>query len=94
VVQDFGKELNLKQGIIKTRVRGDLIAIVWKDKRDVEILMDVHFPPAEGNFCDEGRNTQKPATVQDYNGRMGYVYKIGCMTDIYSLSRQTWTLEV
>jgi hypothetical protein len=41
--------------------------MVWKDKCDMHILKNIHDPPAERNFCDEGANTLKPATVEDYN---------------------------
>jgi len=50
-------------GDIKTRVRGNLRATVWKDKWDVNVLMNMHHPPVEGNFCDEHGNTLKPAIV-------------------------------
>jgi len=35
------------------------------------MLMNMHCPPAEGNFCDEHGNTLKPVTMQDYNKHMG-----------------------
>jgi hypothetical protein len=35
----------------------------------------MHNPPAEGNFCDENGNVQKPAIVEDCNRRTGYVDK-------------------
>jgi hypothetical protein len=44
--QDFGNKL--KWGGIKTRVRVNLTTAVWKDKRDVNMLTNVHCPPAEG----------------------------------------------
>jgi hypothetical protein len=66
----------------KTRVRGNLTAVVWKDKRDMNMLMNMHHPPAEGNFYDEHGNTLKSAIAQDYNRHMGYV-------DSYTISR--WT---
>jgi hypothetical protein len=69
-------------GDIKTRVRGNLRATVWKDKWDVNVLMNMHHPPVEGNFCDEHGNTLKPAIVQDCNGLMGYVDMSDHMTDI------------
>jgi hypothetical protein len=40
------------------RVKGDLTATVWKDKWDVNMLMNMHHhPPAEGHFCDEHGNS-------------------------------------
>jgi hypothetical protein len=87
---DFGRKLRLKRGDIKTKVKGDLTAVIWKDKRNVNILTNMHRPPAEGNLCDEYGNTLKPAIVQDYNRQMGYVDKSDHMTNRYSISRHTW----
>jgi hypothetical protein len=72
---------------IKTRVKGDLTAIVCKNKQ-CEHVDNLHCPPAEGNFCDEYGNTMKSTIVQDYDRHMGYVNKSGRMTN--SLSRCTW----
>jgi hypothetical protein len=52
---------------VQARTNGDLTAVVWKDKRDVHMLTNIHVSPAEGNFCDENGNALKPATVEDYN---------------------------
>ncbi|PNF30391.1 hypothetical protein B7P43_G13252, partial [Cryptotermes secundus] len=79
----------LKKGDIRVRVRWNLTALVWKDKRDVYILTNMHCPPAEGSFCDEHGNAIKPATVADYK-HMGYVDKADRMANSYSISRQTW----
>jgi hypothetical protein len=62
----------LKWSDIKTRVKGDLIASIWKDKRN-NMLMNMHHPPEEDNFCDDYGNALKPVIVQDYNRHMGYV---------------------
>jgi hypothetical protein len=35
---DFQKTLKLTRGDIKTRVRGDLTAVVWKDKRKRQLV--------------------------------------------------------
>jgi hypothetical protein len=56
---------------MKTAVRGNLTAVVWKDKKDIKILMNMYHFPAEGNFCDEHGNALKPAILQDYNRHMG-----------------------
>jgi hypothetical protein len=50
--RDFGKKLNFKWGDIRTRVRCDLTAIVWKDKQNVNMLTNMHHPPSEDHFCD------------------------------------------
>jgi hypothetical protein len=74
---DFGKKPKLK--------RGDLIAILWKEKRNVNMLRNMRCPPAEGNFCDEYGKVLKPAIVQDYNRHMGCIDK-----NSYSISKCTW----
>jgi hypothetical protein len=64
-----------------TRVRGDLRAVVWQYKQNVNMLTDLHHPPAEGNFCDEQGNALKPIIIQDNNRHMGYIDRSGHMTD-------------
>jgi len=83
------KTLRLKRGDIRVRTRGDLTAVVWRDKRDVGTLTNIHDLPSEGNFRDEQGNT-KPAIVADYNCHMGYVDKADRMANSYMASRQTW----
>jgi hypothetical protein len=63
--RDFGTELRLKGVNLKTRVRGNLASIAWKNKRNVTMLTNMHRSPAEGNFYDEHGNALKPAIVQD-----------------------------
>ena len=53
------KTLTMKHGDIRVRTRGDLTAVVWKDKRDVCLLTNLHNPPREGNYRDEHRNAIK-----------------------------------
>jgi hypothetical protein len=75
----------MKNGDIRVRVRGDTTMLVWKDKRDVHMLTDIHASPAEGNFCDEHRDAMKPAIVADYNMHMRYVDKEDRMTNCSSI---------
>ncbi|PNF35735.1 hypothetical protein B7P43_G16134 [Cryptotermes secundus] len=84
------RQFRLKKGDIRVRVRRNLTALVWKDKRDVYMLTNMHCLPAEGSFCDEHGNAIKPAIVVDYNTRMGYVDKADRMANSYSISRRTW----
>src|SRR5215510_5163482 len=69
------KTLRLKRGDTWVRTIGDLTAVVWRDKRDVGMLTNIHVPPSNGNFCDEHGNVIKQAIVADYNHHMGYVDK-------------------
>jgi hypothetical protein len=65
--QEFRKTMKLTRGDIRTRVEGTLTAMIWKDKRHINMLTNMHHPPAEGNFCDEHGNALKPVIIQDYN---------------------------
>ncbi|PNF42631.1 hypothetical protein B7P43_G01270 [Cryptotermes secundus] len=81
------RQFQLKKGDIRVRVRQNLTALVWKDKRDVYILTNMHSPPAEGSFCDEHGNAMKPAIVANYNKHMGYLDKADRMANSYSICR-------
>jgi len=70
------KTLRLKHGDIRVRTKGDLTAVVWKDKRDVCLLINIH-ETREGNYRDEHGNAIKPAIVADYNRHMGHVDNTG-----------------
>jgi len=48
------KTIKLKRGDIHIRTRADLMAILWWEKRDICMLMNIHDVPAEGNCCSEG----------------------------------------
>jgi len=66
------KTLKLEQDGICARVRGNLTAMVWKDKWDVHILTNMQRVPTEGNFYDEQGKAQKPVIITDYNQHRGY----------------------
>jgi hypothetical protein len=51
--KNFGHKMKMKRVYLKTKVKSNLTAIEWKDKRNVNILTNMHSPPLEGNFCDE-----------------------------------------
>jgi hypothetical protein len=82
--------MKLKRVDLKTKVKGNLTAIVCKDKRNVSVLKNLHSPPLEGNFCDEHGKAMKSVTIQDYNRHMGCIDKSDCMTNSCTISRQTW----
>jgi len=84
------KTLRLKRGDIRVSTRGDLLAVDWKDKRDVRLLTNIHDPPREGNYCDEHANAIKPTIVTGYNCHMGYVDNTDRMVNTYTASRRTW----
>jgi hypothetical protein len=57
------KTTTLKRGDIHVRTKADLTAILWRDKRDVCMLTNIHNAPAEGNFCNERGKAIKAASV-------------------------------
>lgn len=69
------------------------MAMVWKDKREVDLTTNIHSPPAEGKFCDEKGNAIMPHIVEDYNCHMGYVDKGDRMANSYIFSCHTWRLS-
>jgi hypothetical protein len=71
-------------------VRGDLTAILWKDKRNVNLLTDKQHPPVKGNFHDEHGSCLRPTTIQDYKRHMGYVDRFYLIMNMYFVNRHTW----
>jgi len=69
------KASKLKWGDIRIRTRADLTAILWRDKRDICMLTNIHGVPAEGNFSSEEGKAMELQIVMDYNHHMGYVDK-------------------
>jgi hypothetical protein len=65
--------LRLNRGDIRERTGSDLAAVVWKDKRDVCLLTNIHDHPSEGNYRNEHWDAIKPAIVSDYNLHMWQV---------------------
>ena len=65
---------------------GDLTAILWKEKRNIRILTNIHDASAEGNFCDNNGKAIKLQIVADYNRHMGYVDKGDRVTNSYSIN--------
>ena len=81
------KTPRLKRGDIRARTRGDLTAVVWKYKRDVCLLTNIHDLPREGNYRDEHGNAIKPAIVADYNRHMGHADNSDSWDNSYTVSR-------
>ena len=50
--KNSGPKTKLKSGDIKTWVTGNMTATVWEDKRNVNILTNMHCTPAEVKLCD------------------------------------------
>ena len=84
------KTLRLKRGDIRGRTRGDLSAVVWKDKRGVRLLTNIHDPPREVKYCEEHGNAIKPAMWRIITVTQGTL-TIDRMTNSYTASRRTWS---
>ncbi|KAG8222524.1 hypothetical protein J437_LFUL004560 [Ladona fulva] len=76
MLEDLGsKTVRLRCGEICSWTRDDLTAIVWKDKRNMCLLSNIHNSPEEENFCHEEGKAVKLTKVDDYNHHIGYVDK-------------------
>jgi hypothetical protein len=64
------KRMTLQWGGLQVQTGGGLTAVLWRDKRDVRILTNIHDAPVEGNFCDSKGKAIKPQIVADHNCRM------------------------
>ena len=84
------KEMELKRGDTKVRTRGDLTAILWRDRKDVHMLTNIHAAPAEGNFRNERGNAVTPLIVTDYKHHMRCVRKGNWKANNYTISRPRW----
>jgi hypothetical protein len=78
------KILRLKHGDIQVGTRGNLTAVVWRSRRDLCLLTNIHDPPREGNYHDEHGNAIKPAIVADYNCHMEHVDNADRMPNSYN----------
>ena len=75
----------LKRGNIRVRTGADLMAILWRDKRNMHVDEYSQCPS-----CNEGGKAIKPQTVMDCNHHMGCVEKGYRMANSYSISRRTF----
>jgi Transposase IS4 len=81
----------MKQGEIKYWQRGELGALVWKDRRAV-YLITTHKSPIETTFVSRlGSSVQTavPSAVLDYNKYKGGVDTIDQMRQSYSIGRRS-----
>ena len=68
--------------------------ILWRDKQDIQILMNIHNAPAYSNFCDVGREAIKLKIVMNCKHCMGYVDKRSMMASSYSINHLTLKWEM
>jgi hypothetical protein len=60
-----------KRGEIETRVSCKLTAMTWKDKHNVNLLMNELFVTTEGKFYYELGKSLKPPVLGGCNRHMG-----------------------
>jgi hypothetical protein len=71
--RDFEKKLKLKWGIVETRVRGGLTAVVWgRQTKCKPVVERYHLPAGSNNVCGEHGSALKLAvSTVVYNRLMG-----------------------
>jgi len=86
----------LRQGLDRGQViacrKGPLMALKWKDKRDVLMLSTKHTPAMQtvSKRVTGGRvEKEKPVSVQEYNSYMSGVDKSDQMLQYYCFNRKT-----
>ena len=72
--QQFKKE-KLKKGQVCAVQRGKVMALRWKDKKDVARISTVHNPTMV-DLSTPRREIKKPQVIHDYNFTMGGVDKV------------------
>jgi hypothetical protein len=84
----------LKRGNVSVRTRGNLTALVWKDRWDIYMLTNMDPPPPQGNLCDN--SPVKHHIVATYNRHMGYINNSDRMANTYSMCRHSfkWTTKL
>jgi len=80
--QEFRKTMKLKRGDTRTKVRDNMAAMIWKDRRHVNVLTNMHYPSREGNFRGEHGNALKPSIMQEDNQHMCYMDKSDRMINV------------
>lgn len=89
--KSLGRTKKMKKGDIDFRTKNGMLAMVWKDKKEVKMLSTVHTP----EMVDTGkkdRNNEpimKPKIVLDYNNGMGGVDRSDQLAASYRSVRKT-----
>lgn len=81
------KGKKLKKGEVAAFSKGKLMAIQWKDKKDVTLLSSVHNC-AMKSVVKRGKRKDKPVVVVDYNDTMGGVDRVDQHLADYPIPRK------
>lgn len=76
---------NIPKGSIQCFSTDNLLALNWKDKRDVTILTSMHEAIMEVTQTSRGQEVEKPKCIADYNTNMGGVDR----TDMLLISTES-----
>ncbi|XP_068122221.1 piggyBac transposable element-derived protein 4-like [Hyperolius riggenbachi] len=83
----FGKQ-KLKPGDIAAWQKGKMLALRWRDKKDVCLLSTVHDTSTVPTKTRAGKEIQKPQVVVDYNLTMGGVDRADQAVTFYPAVRK------
>ncbi|XP_068115954.1 piggyBac transposable element-derived protein 4-like [Hyperolius riggenbachi] len=83
----FGKQ-KLKPGDIAAWQKGKMLALRWRDKKDVCLLSRVHDTSTVPTKTRGGKEIQKPQVVVDYNQTMGGVDRADQAVTFYPAVRK------
>ncbi|XP_068089513.1 piggyBac transposable element-derived protein 4-like [Hyperolius riggenbachi] len=78
----------LKPGEITAWQKGKLMALRWKDKKDVSVLSTVHNNDTAAAKNRAGKTIQKPQVILDYNQTMGGVDRADQCITFYPVVRK------
>jgi len=84
---NFTKE-KLKRGDVRAWQKGKMMALRWKDKKDVCVMSTVHNATSLAAKTKGGKDTVKPNVVLAYNGTMGGVDKADQELTFYPVMRK------
>ena len=84
---DFATE-KLQKGEVRAWQKGKLMALRWKDKKDVCILSTVHNAACSTAETSGGKEVKKPNAILDYNHTMGGVDNADQEMTFYPITRK------
>jgi hypothetical protein len=85
---DEMSRVKLRTGDVNLWKKGRLIAMKWKDKKDVYMLASINFRGNEQNASDTIKKQKKPSLVVEYNKTMGGVDRADQGMSYYSAMRR------
>jgi len=84
---DFTRD-KLKKGEVRAWQKGKMLALRWRDKKDICLLSTVHNATSSTVKTKGGKDVQKPNVIVDYNHTMGGVDKADQELTFYPIMRK------